>query len=107
MLWLLYGSATAPLRGNCLPCPIGCQTDQPHLGCRGEKEAVPWPWDVLSTPAPWRKQRRGVRGKGGMKTFYPRLSHVLAGQTLPVLVEGYANTFPNENEVQKSVSMGS
>lgn len=62
MLWLLYGSATAPLRGNCLPCSISCQTDQPRLGCRGEKEAVPWLWDVLSTPCPMEEAEK--RGKG-------------------------------------------
>lgn len=41
MLWLLYGSVASPLRGNCLPCPISCQTDQLGLRWRGEKESVP------------------------------------------------------------------
>lgn len=49
MLWLLYCSAASPLYGKCLPAPISCQTGQPCLGWRGEKEALPWTWDVLSS----------------------------------------------------------
>lgn len=69
MLWLLYGSAVFPLHGNCLLRPIGCQTDEPCLGWMGEKEAVPWSWDVLSSPCPMEKAEERCKGKGGVKTF--------------------------------------
>ena len=72
MLWLLYGSAASPLHGNCLPRPIGCQTDQPCLGWRGEKETMLWPWHVLSSPCPMEEAKeRPKRERWDENIFIP------------------------------------
>jgi len=89
MLWLLYGSAAAPLHGNCLPWPIGCQTGQPCLGWRGKEEAMPWPWDVipwpkdiLSSPCPKEEAEERRKGKRWDENIFISGCLVLAVQTL-------------------------
>lgn len=59
----------------CMVIPRNIMADQPCLGWRAHREAVPGLWDVLSSPSPMEEREERLTGKGGMETF---LSPVLS-----------------------------
>lgn len=54
----------------CMVIPRNIRADQPCLGWRVQREAVPWLWDVLRSPCPTQEAEERPTGKVGWKPFY-------------------------------------